>query len=255
MTASGPGVDRWLPPPEAWPRVVCGRCEAAMRVPFAPSDGLCAECRTVAEAPAERTVEELLAEAGAPPKYAAFTRSSWERRYGAWQGHALLSRLIGWPYEGLAEWLLFITSRGHGDRKTGLATAVLGEALARGARGKWISQSGWLRDLKASWNGGDAAPEHVVWSGAADAELLLFDDLGGVEGLRESGKPWWRQQVTQLLHHREAHALPTIVTARLADWREVRRIHESLVPRMDVPLKIALPSGPGRARALTSGSR
>ena len=46
-----------------------------------------------------------------------------------------------------------------------------------------------------------------------------------------------------MLHERECHQLPTIVTANLGDWREVRRIHESLVSRMDVPLKVALPSG------------
>jgi hypothetical protein len=85
--------------------------------------------------------------------------------------------------------LLFIFSRGYGDRKTGLGTAVLGEALARGLKGRWLSQAGWLRDIKASWNGGPDR-EDEVFSRAADAEILLFDDFGGVEGGHRREKPW-----------------------------------------------------------------
>ena len=90
-------------------------------------------------------------------------------------------------------------------------------------------------------------PEHVVWRRATDAEVLLLDDFGGGDGLQPWNRSWWRIQVTELLHYRECHLLPTIVTANLSDWRHVRRVHESLVLRMDVPLKIALPAvGNGR---------
>ena len=127
--------------------------------------------------------------------------------------------------------------------KTLRTTAILGEALKHGLRGRWESQSDWLRDIKASWKGGhDVDPEHRVWRRSADAGVLLFDDFGGVEASQPSDRAWWRTQVTHLLHYRECRLLPTIVTANLTDWRQVRRVHESLVSRMDVPLKIALPS-------------
>ena len=245
MTSSMSSLDAWLPPVETWRAVSCERCGAGMRVPFPPSDGLCAECRAAELAPSVPTTEERLAAAGAPRKYASFTRASWEGRFGPWSEHPQLRHLAGWPGDGAADsWLVFVTSRGYGDRKTGLGTAVLGEALDRGLRGLWLTQSDWLRDLKASWNGGrDVPAEHVVWRRAAEADVLMFDELGGVEGLKHPERSWWRVQVTQLLHYRDSHELPTIVTANLGDWREVRRIHESLVSRMDVALKIALPSG------------
>ena len=239
-----------------------------MRVPFAPSDGLCSECRQrEAAVPSVETTEDRLAGSGAPSKYASLTRAAWERKYGDWEGHPMLRRLVGWPHipsggsrggttsvpsggsRGIqastaGSWLVLITSPGYGHRKTGLGTAVLGEALDHGLGGMWLSQVQWLRDLKASWTGRrDVDPEHVVWNRAVRAEVLMFDELGGVEALKQREKAWWRVQVTQLLHERECRQLPTIVTANLSDWREVRRIHESLVSRMDVPLKVALPSG------------
>ncbi len=246
MTSSLSKIDAkiraWLPPPEDWRPVECRRCHAAEPLPYPPSDGLCSACRDAGRQTAGPTVEERLQAAGAPRKYAAFTRASWERKYGPWEEHRLLRRLVGWPHAHHPDsWLLFIFSRGYGDRKTGLSTAVLGEALARGLRGRWLSQAGWLRDFKASWNGGPEK-EQEVFSRAADAGILLFDDFGGVEGGHQREKPWWCRPVTDLLHHRECHQLPTIVTANLGGWRQVGRIHESLVSRMDVPLRIALPS-------------
>ncbi len=240
-SASKP-VETWLPPPEQWPDFVCGHCGGRERPLYPPSDGLCSDCRPARQKPAEPTVEERLAAAGAPRKYVAFTRASWERKYGPWEKHRLFRRLLGWPDgEAPSSWLVFLFSSGYGDRKTGLGTAVLGEALARGLPGRWISQAGWLREVKATYNGGDGEREDDVWCRAANAEVLLIDDLGGTQGL--SNKPWWREKMTELLHHRESHELATIVTANLADWRHVGRIHESLVSRMDVPLKLDMRSG------------
>ncbi len=244
MTSSWSGIDTWLPAPNAWHAVGCQRCGEEMRVPFAPSDGLCGRCRSRRRQGCEPLLEERLLAAGAPRKYAALTRAAWERKYGAWDGHPQYRHLVGWPQEHQADsWLLLIFSDGYGDRKTGLATAVLGEAIQHGLRGRWISQSDWLREIRSAWSGGPQVdPEPVVWRRAAGAPVLLFDDLGGVAGLQKSDKTWWRLQVTQLLHYRECRQRPTIVTANFSDWRQVGRIHQSLVSRMDVPLKILLPS-------------
>lgn len=252
-------MDTWLSPPDTWPTIACRECQAGMRVPFPPTDGLCGECRARARANAcvktRPSPEGLLAAAGAPRKYANLTRATWEQRYGRWAAHPQLQSLLDWPDRHRVDsWLLLITSRHHGDRKTGLGTAVLGEALLAGLAGRWESQSGWLRDLKATWSRGNSGEtEDAVWRRAADAPILLFDDLGGIEGSRRHPASWWCSQVTNLIHHRESHRLPTIITATLADWKEVRQIHESLLSRMDVSLKIALPSS--RGRRTVSGER
>lgn len=236
----------WFPSPESWGTYECTRCSKSMRQPFRPSDGLCSDCRKAEEEASAPALEERLVAAGTPQRYARFTRASWERRYGAWKNHPDLRRLVGWPTEhDDRSWLVLVTSPGHGERKTGLATAILGEAIEQGLPGRWLSQSGWLRDLKASWTqarrGGESEAE--VWSRAADARVLVFDDLGGVEaaGAAKAGKPWWAIQVAQLLRERESRLLPTIVTAGFGDWRRVGELHSSLVLRMDTPLRIKLP--------------
>lgn len=245
-------VDDWLPPIDAWRIFACQRCEAQMRLPFPPSDRLCGDCRADERRVPEKTLEERLIEAGAPRRFAASTRRRWQRHYGPWDDSDELSRLIGWPRRhDDSSWLVMITGRGHGQRKAELATAILGAAMTadehgRGLRGRWLSQPDWLRQIKASWNGGRgdqeelADPEHIVWQRAADAEVLFFEDLGEFGGFEAFNKTWWRRQVTHLLHHRERRLLPTIVTLNVDDWRQVGRIHPSLPARMDASLKILL---------------
>ena len=240
-----------------------------MRVPYPPSDRLCGDCRQREARGAEKTLEQRLAEAGTPRKYAGSTRAAWERQRGAWSASPVLRALAGWPHTHEASsWLVLITCPGYSDAKTQLGTAVLGEAMScpdgssprggRALRGCWLTQCDWLRDIKASWQGKRQAthpvePEHVVWRRAATAEVLLLDGFGGDDALqrpvggqgsqRPSGaRSWWRSQMTELLHYREKHLLPTIVTANLTDWRQVRHVHASLVACMDVPLKIMLPA-------------
>lgn len=260
MNLSMSGCDDWLPAPDTWPVFTCHRCQTEMRVPFPPSDRLCGECRDVDQRVPEKTLEQRLAEADTPPRFAAWTRDHWQHRHGPWAKNAELRRLTGWPHHhDDASWAVLIAGSGHGQRKAELATAILGEAMTasaptgpptrpskRALQGQWLSQSDWLREIRASWDGRRTDPEqrtdpeHVVWCRAAEAEVLLFEDLGGFGGFQQFDKTWWRLQVTELLHYRERRQLPTIVTVNTADWRAVGRIHESLPARLNVPLKILL---------------
>jgi len=221
--------------PAGWQVWTCS-CGAVERTPYVPPDKLCEACRAGGDEARLPEVCELLRRAGAPRRYARLTRASWKEAYGPWSEHAAMRRLVDWTGSG-PEWLVLIYGPAYGQRKTGAATALLGEQLARGRRGVWIDQADWIRRLRAGWSlGKGVAAEEEVYRRAAHAEVLLLDDIGAVSAIRDAA--YWREQCAELLRHREAEELPTIVTANLSSWTDVAKIHPSLVSRCDVRLKI-----------------
>lgn len=226
--------------PAVWPEFRCGGCGHTDRRPVLPADGLCRTCAQAAAAAAARSgapdvVAERLREYGVPVRYRGFSRAAWESLYGTWESAALLKPLVSWTGQG-EEWLVLIFGPGFGQRKTGLGTALFGEAVRRGLDGCWIDQSFWVRDLQANFR---SENYDRVWRRPAAAAVTLIDDFGGVQGLQmQSG--FWRREVVDLIRFRESNRLPTIVVANLTQWNEVGRVHQCLISRMDVPLKIRM---------------
>jgi len=229
--------------PASWPSFRCTGCGHTDRRPILPEDGFCRRCAAkAAEAAAMAPdLEDRLRECGVPPRYRAFSRETWEAKWGPWAATPILKPLIGWTGgEGEGEgWLVLIFGSGYGQRKTGLGTALFRELVSRGVDGCWIDQSFWVRDLQAHFRseGFDG-----VWRRPAAAGVTLIDDFGGVQGLQmQSG--WWRREAVDLIRFRESNRLPTIVVANLTQWTDVGHVHQCLVSRMDVPLKIRIETG------------
>jgi len=211
-------------------------CGTSEHVPYAPPDGLCAACRDAADGGASPAVEELLRRSGAPPRYAGLTRASWEAKYGPWSTDPVMKTVMDWTGTG-EDWLVLLYGPAYGQRKTGAATALLGEQLVRGRRGVWIDQADWVRRLRAGWSrGGGVASEEEVFRRAADAEVLLIDDIGAVSAIRDNA--YYREQVAEVIRYREANEAATLATLNADRWTDIERLHPSLVSRCDVRLRI-----------------
>ena len=230
---------------ESWREHRCD-CGAVEVVPIAPADGLCSACREARAAARRPGTVALLASAGAPEAYRLLTRASWEAAFGPWSESPALAKLDGWVEtvgewiaarrggaspEPLRTWAVLAFGAAYGQRKTGLLTSAFGMLLDRGAVGIWISQEDWLRRIQEGFNPrpGVAASEDV-FRRAAGAEVLLVDDLGSAG---TADRPWSRSKLAELLRHREARRLPTLITANSAKWTGAGAIHQSLLSRLD----------------------
>lgn len=208
---------------------------------------------------------EQLAKAGAPPRYARRTRAAWEAKYRPWK----LSRLRSLGGEEMTieeisrawidqadderDWLLILLGP-VGTRKTSLATAILGEALAAGHGCVWADFESWSDRMEA---GILAPPMHQKgWEhwfqpfrAAVDAERVLLDDVGAVRGERgsKSGR-FWRERFAQAIREREMWLRPTIVTSNLLTIEDFTRMSGSLPSRMSVRLAFHLVSDDHRRR-------
>ena len=180
-----------------------------------------------------------LEDCGTPAGYSSFTRASWEKRFGSWEDHDIFRNLIGWPNdcpmrdESRHDWLILLYGK-YGRRKTGLSTAIMGEALCMGRSCRFEDMNSWLRELRAH----DFVNYESVWSRAANVDVLVFDDVGSIKGARIGGRrdsDWWKEEVSELLRFRHMHVKPTIVTSN-GDIDSLGEIDRSLPSRMNVRL-------------------
>lgn len=198
---------------------------------------------------------EHLAAAGAPVRYRQLTRAAWEAAYKPWtdqtmqsiEGETLRFTEIceHWVQQArpLQDWLLVLFGK-HGRRKTGLGTAVLGEALCAGKRGLWVDAEAWVDALE--WGLREPSrpargwrPTADVYRHAAFADYLLLDDLGAVRAGRtgaRASQDWWKERLALLLREREAWARPTVVTSNMERLDELAHINHSLPSRLSVRL-------------------
>lgn len=100
-----------------------------------------------------------------------------------------------------------------GVGKTHLAYAI-GDALSK--KGHWAYCTNWvdlLAKIKQSWNSG-ALSEEAIKSSIKDAQVAIIDDLGS-ELISKSEQDWVTERLYEILNHRLAKQLPTIVTSNL----------------------------------------
>lgn len=242
----------------SWPLAKCPNCGHERRHPIggAQTCDRCREENEIAEA-AEVSSEELaalveqrrerlpqlLAKAGCPKRYQSYTRASWEEIYGPWTGPKageVTPRLEGWTGESPETWLVLFYGA-YGQRKTSLATALLGERLVAGKQCVWLDTAEWVRDMKAAFGveRGEGTTTEQIYERARDAEVLLCDDIGAVIGARSGNRgdqTWWKEEFSRLMRHREMWVKPTIGTANIRSVGELAEIDRSLVSRMDVDL-------------------
>jgi len=119
-------------------------------------------------------------------------------------------------------WLVFTGTYGCG--KTHLAAAIANYQIAAGRpTPMFIVVPDLLDHLRATFSPSSGTTLDRVFEQVRTTSLLILDDLG-----TESATPWAREKLFQLLNHRYAARLPTVITT----YNTLDEIDERLASRM-----------------------
>jgi DNA replication protein DnaC len=105
-------------------------------------------------------------------------------------------------------WLVLGGPSGSG--KTHLAAAVVNERIRQGQPAFYISAPDLLDRIRASFNANSETPYDEFFEQVRSAPLLVLDDLGV-----QSGTPWAKEKLDQLLTSRFNNELPTVIVASM----------------------------------------
>ena len=142
---------------------------------------------------------------------ARFTFDSLEPRGKS--GHPRTQEQFGRAYQAARAfaaapqgWLVLGGPSGSG--KTHLAAAIVNERIKSGQPAFYITAPDLLDHLRASFNPASEVPYDEFFDQVRNAPLLALDDLGA-----QSGTPWAREKLDQLLTSRFNNELPTVIVA------------------------------------------
>jgi len=102
----------------------------------------------------------------------------------------------------------FVLSGPSGSGKTHLAAAIANESRQRGIPVLYQSVPDLLDHLRAAFGAGADTPPDDFFEKVRNSPLLVLDDLGV-----QTGTPWAREKLDQLLTHRFNSELPTVVVS------------------------------------------
>ena len=103
-----------------------------------------------------------------------------------------------------AGWIVLTGPSGSG--KTHLAAAIVGERIKLGFPTLYASAPDLLDHLRSAYSPESETPFDETLDTVKNAPLLVLDDLGV-----QSGTPWAREKLDQLLNHRFNAELPTVI--------------------------------------------
>lgn len=103
-------------------------------------------------------------------------------------------------------WLVLCGSSGSG--KTHLAAAIVNERIKNGHPAFYITAPDLLDRIRASFSPDSEMPYDEFFDNVRNAPLLVLDDLGV-----QSGTPWAKEKLDQLLTSRFNSELPTVIVA------------------------------------------
>jgi len=101
-------------------------------------------------------------------------------------------------------WLILSGPSGCG--KTHLAAAIANERLKQGYPAFFITTPDLLDHLRSTFSPDSEIPYDEFFDRVRNAPLLVLDDLGA-----QSGTPWAKEKLDQLLNHRFSNQLPTVI--------------------------------------------
>jgi DNA replication protein DnaC len=106
-------------------------------------------------------------------------------------------------------WLLFMGP--HGSGKTHLAASVANYRRAKGESPNFVVVPDLLDYLRRGFAGDEARSSHDAFDEMKTAPLLVLDDLD-----TQTGIPWVRDRLFQLLNYRYTARLATVITTALS---------------------------------------
>jgi len=130
-----------------------------------------------------------------------------------------------------------------GCGKTHLAAAIANERISRGYPAFYITASDLLDHLRAAFSPGSEMPYDEFFEQVRNAPLLVLDDLGA-----QTGTPWAKEKLDQLLNHRFNSKLPTVIVLivpleQLEDRIQTRLADSELSQILVIEEKKVLSSG------------
>lgn len=132
-------------------------------------------------------------------------------------------------------WLLFEGTYGCG--KTHLAAAIGNARMEHGDAVLFITSPDLLDHLRSAYGPASEADYDETFERVRNTKLLILDDLGV-----ENPSPWAQEKLFQLLNHRYAHHLPTIITTNAEVDRLDPRIRSRLLDNLHTKrVKITAP--------------
>ncbi|MCC7020846.1 MAG: ATP-binding protein [Ardenticatenales bacterium] len=117
----------------------------------------------------------------------------------------------------------FVILGAHGVGKTHLAAAIANAYAANGGEALFVVVPDLLDHLRNTFSPNSKVDYDQRFDEVRRAPLLVLDDLG-----TESATPWAQEKLFQLLNHRYAARLPTVITTT----SNLDNLHSSLRTRM-----------------------
>jgi len=121
-------------------------------------------------------------------------------------------------------WLILSGPSGSG--KTHLAAAIVNERIGHGYPAFYITAPDLLDHLRSSFGPGSEVPYDEFFDQVRQAPLLVLDDLGA-----QTGTPWAKEKLDQLLTSRFNSELPTVIVT----LTPVEQMDERLRTRLTDP--------------------
>ena len=106
-------------------------------------------------------------------------------------------------------WLVFIGPSGVG--KTHLGAAIANSCIEKGRPVLYISTPDLLDHLRSSFGPNSELPYDDLFQQVRNASLLVLDDMG-----TQSATPWAKEKLDQLINHRYANRLPTVILSSVS---------------------------------------
>jgi len=119
-------------------------------------------------------------------------------------------------------WLVLAGPSGCG--KTHLAAAIANHCIANNHPVFYITTPDLLDHLRSTFSPNSEMPYDEFFEQVRNAPLLILDDLGA-----QSGTPWAKEKLDQLLNHRFNNQLPTVIVSIVSVEELEDRIRTRLV--------------------------
>jgi DNA replication protein DnaC len=119
-------------------------------------------------------------------------------------------------------WLVLTGPSGCG--KTHLAAAIANQCIEKNRPVFYITTPDLLDHLRSSFNPNSEIPYDEFFEQVRNTPVLILDDLGA-----QSGTPWAKEKLEQLISHRYSNQLPTVIVSILPPDELEERIRTRLI--------------------------
>jgi DNA replication protein DnaC len=119
-------------------------------------------------------------------------------------------------------WLVLTGPSGCG--KTHLAAAIANQCIEKNRPAFYITTPDLLDHLRSSFNPNSEIPYDEFFEQVRNTPVLILDDLGA-----QSGTPWAKEKLEQLISHRYSNQLPTVIVSILPVDELEERIRTRLI--------------------------